>query len=510
MNDSSSNGILCFLLIFIIAVLFIIWKKLSDLQRRIEKIIGDRLSLLPQSDPPEQVPMAIPVDIDKPVAEENIEPPVVADNVFSISDGAEDVVGAGRDAAPAPAAGFWKKVWSWFCVGEEFRPADTSAEYSIVTTWLIRAGVLIFIGGAGFFLQYSFERNLFTPLGKIIILVITGLIALISGTVFSSGKYRHFMLGVAGGGSALICFSIFAGFKIFELIGETVALSLFAAATLLILASAIFSKGVLIAVIALLCASPAPFILDCHSEGTVFYLFWITVLQIAFIAISLKYRWRFLRLLTTIMYFITVAWFNNWFRTIDFYLLLPPVAVSWLVADARAIIRRNEFDLVDGVFALLDLGIFFSIVLPSATALHTLWKLPAIITFLTMLVHIVYWKISISKTAKNIFSLSVAFCAAMTVDLALSGSLKVAMLSLFALILAVCGMKFHNKVLALCSVVLFMLVPFYFTPGETGDYLTMLHHNLLEYFLFGMLLLFAAAAIKKSFTEDGQPLLPGI
>ena len=80
MNDLSSNGILCFLLIFIIVVLFIIWKKLSDLQRRIEKIIGDRLSLSPQSDPPEQVPMAIPVDIDKSVTDE---PPVVADNVFS-------------------------------------------------------------------------------------------------------------------------------------------------------------------------------------------------------------------------------------------------------------------------------------------------------------------------------------------------------------------------------------------------------------------------------------------
>ena len=45
-----------------------------------------------------------------------------------------------------------KKIWSWILVGEEHRQAGMTMEFSIATTWLMRAGIIACVAFVGYFL----------------------------------------------------------------------------------------------------------------------------------------------------------------------------------------------------------------------------------------------------------------------------------------------------------------------------------------------------------------------
>ena len=129
-----------------------------------------------------------------------------------------------------------EKALQWICTGEENPAEKLSNEYTTVTTWLIRGGVLAVLASVGFLLKLSFERQYFSTQTLVILLTVTGLLIALGGAFAvarkKESKYRNWLLTVSGGGFALTFFALFAGYGIYQVYPEWLTFILLTAVSL--------------------------------------------------------------------------------------------------------------------------------------------------------------------------------------------------------------------------------------------------------------------------------------
>ena len=77
---------------------------------------------------------------------------------------------------------------------------------------------MILVIGIGFFLKYSVDRDLISPLGRVALSWFTGLSLLIAGTRLLGRRYHVFGQGLLGGGLATLYFSVFAAANFYHLV----------------------------------------------------------------------------------------------------------------------------------------------------------------------------------------------------------------------------------------------------------------------------------------------------
>ena len=80
------------------------------------------------------------------------------------------------------------KIWRWICFGDEKNATGVSREYAVATTWLIRLGIMVLLFGIGFFLKYSIDRNWTSPVVRIIMTGVAGIVMAVAGTWKRSSK----------------------------------------------------------------------------------------------------------------------------------------------------------------------------------------------------------------------------------------------------------------------------------------------------------------------------------
>ncbi|MCJ7742987.1 MAG: DUF2339 domain-containing protein, partial [Dehalococcoidales bacterium] len=132
--------------------------------------------------------------------------------------------------------------------------------------WLARIGVVALIIGAAFFLKLAFDNNWLGPLARVILGIVVGL-AMLGGGYYWRTKYPTLAQAITGGGIALLYLSIFASFAIFQL------MPFYPAVLLLLLVSAgsaglaLRHNSIALAIIGILGAFIAPYILGGFWPG---------------------------------------------------------------------------------------------------------------------------------------------------------------------------------------------------------------------------------------------------
>ena len=185
--------------------------------------------------------------------------------------------------------------------------------------WLARVGILAVIIGVAFFLKLAFDNDWIGEAGRVGLGLIGGLV-LLTLAEYLRPKYHVYAQTLAGGGIALLYLSIFAAFSFYGFVNIYVATALLFLVSAGAAVIALRYNAVALAVIGILGAFSAPFILgsfgsrpeplDLGGVDGLETMAYIVAVDLAVLALSTVRNWRWFTLLALLG---SLASFGLWY-----------------------------------------------------------------------------------------------------------------------------------------------------------------------------------------------------
>ncbi len=173
------------------------------------------------------------------------------------------------------------KMWNWFLVGKEHRPAGMQMEFAVASIWMLRVAVVALVMGMGFFLNMTSDQPfLGGDVGRITLAFFVGSGMLGAGLFLLGKKFNLNGEGLVGGGLLIFYFCCYAAGPRYGLIDTVWAFSLMAVITV---ASGVISvkvNSLMIAAIGLAGGYAAPHMLPTDAEQLPLLYSYIILLSI--------------------------------------------------------------------------------------------------------------------------------------------------------------------------------------------------------------------------------------
>ena len=177
--------------------------------------------------------------------------------------------------------------------------------------WL--GGLALFLGVV-FMVKYSFENNLITPLGRILIGVTVGLALVVTGWWLARGRYRATAQSLCATGIVILYADLFAAHSFYALISLTTAFFAMSAVTLFSFLLAVNLSAQVIVILGLLGGFLTPVLLRSGVDNAPALFLYIALLDLGVAAVALRKRLHYLVLLAAIGTAITqLGWAAQFF-----------------------------------------------------------------------------------------------------------------------------------------------------------------------------------------------------
>jgi len=247
--------------------------------------------------------------------------------------------------------------------------------------WLALIGVIALIFGVGFFLKLAFDNNWIDPTSRVIVGIIIGVVFLGAGHYWRK-RYPFYSHVITGGGIAVLYLAFFAGFILYHLINIYIATSLLFLVSTMSAALAIYRQSMALAIIGIIGAFSAPFILIgfdsqdssiINSNVKIEFLIYIIAVDIGVLVLSTFRNWQWFTLLAFVCSFIGFeVWRREFGSEVSLVVLYGGLTIMFLTFVGATtffhlVWRRIPRDF-DRVLMVLNAAVYYSL------SLSILWE----------------------------------------------------------------------------------------------------------------------------------------
>jgi uncharacterized membrane protein len=178
--------------------------------------------------------------------------------------------------------------------------------------WL--GGLALFLGVV-FLVKYSFENSLITPLGRVLIGLVVGLVPLATGWWLARGRYRTTAQSLCATGIVILYADICAAHSFYQLISLTTAFIAMSAVTLGSFLLAVNLSAQVVVILGLLGGFLTPVLLPSGADNAPVLFLYIALLDLGVAAVAVRKRWFYLVLLGAVgTVFTQIGWALQFFN----------------------------------------------------------------------------------------------------------------------------------------------------------------------------------------------------
>lgn len=197
-------------------------------------------------------------------------------------------------------------------------PPKKELEKVIGENWLNKIGIAVLVIGIGFFVKYAIDQNWIGEIGRVLIGLGTGAL-LLAIAHFLRKKYTAFSSVLIGGGISTFYYTIAIAYQFYHLFSQTTGFIAVTAITILGTGLSLFYNRKELAIISLLGAFTAPFMVPGETPNYNVFFTYIAVVNTGMLILSFFKNWR---ILTYLSFGFTLIYFGGW-STVEFWIENP-------------------------------------------------------------------------------------------------------------------------------------------------------------------------------------------